>query len=65
MKEMNMMKESYERSALIITSFAKEDVIVTSGNPLADDLLDLIGDNDTIIAPDGDGAKSYRVHQNR
>ena len=63
MKKPNMMKESYERSALVITIFAEEDVITTSST-IFDDVLDLIGDNDTPIAPNGD-AKSYRVHQNR
>ena len=63
MKKPNMMKESYERSALVITIFAEEDVITTS-NPFQDDILDLIGDNDTPIASNGD-AKSYRMYQNR
>lgn len=30
MKELNHTKETYERSSLVITSFPKEDVIVTS-----------------------------------
>ena len=49
---MNMMKESYERSALLITVFDKEDVITTSS------LIDLDGfdgDNNTTVIPNGSG----------
>lgn len=49
MKTMNLNKESYERSSLIITEFSEEDVIVTSG--ILDDLAGLFGDNDTTVVP--------------
>lgn len=47
MKELNLMKETYERSSLVITEFSEEDVIVTSG---MDDLMDWLfgGDNDVM-----------------
>lgn len=49
MTKMNMMKESYERSALTITVFTEEDVIATSG--FMDDLMSLFGDNDSQVVP--------------
>lgn len=46
MKELNLNKEAYERSALVITEFSDEDVIVTSGNDL---FSFLFGENDTMF----------------
>ena len=48
MKELNLTKESYERSSLIITEFSEEDVIVTSGENF---FQQFFGDNDTIMMP--------------
>lgn len=46
---MKNMKESYERSSLAITVFEEEDVIATSG--ILDDLMRLLGDNDSQVVP--------------
>ena len=62
---MKMIKESYERSALVITAFTEEDVIATSGAAdMTDDLVDILGDNDTTPALSS-GAKSLDMYQNR
>ena len=65
MKKMNMKKESYERSALVITAFAEEDVIATSGGAdMVEDVLGLMGDNYTTITSQS-AAKSIDMYQNR
>ncbi|MBQ3265767.1 MAG: hypothetical protein IJH07_08325 [Ruminococcus sp.] len=47
MNKQILKKEEYERSSLIVTEFAKEDVIVTSGE---DTLFSfLFGDNDRMM----------------
>ena len=48
MKEQNLIKESYERSSLVITEFTEEDVITTSG---ANFFQQFFGDNDTLMMP--------------
>lgn len=47
MKEQYLNKETYERTALEITVFSKEDVIVTSGESGLFKFL--FGDNDTMF----------------